>query len=114
MGNSIFQINPFDKRLNVKLEGSISEKDGQDFFKKYSKEISLMSSVDFKIEIDCTDLTVNTFSQMLFLEKIYFTFKADGFNQILFIFKQDSDINNSFFVSFAKKCNLLKDQLKAV
>jgi len=114
LGNSSIQINPFDKRLNVKLEGTLSDEDDQEFFYKYSREAKLVPSSEFDIEVDCTELNVYTSSQMLLLETIYLTFKTEGFKQILFIFNQDSEASTRLFVKFAQKYKLPKNQLKAV
>ncbi|WP_280771423.1 hypothetical protein [Salipaludibacillus daqingensis] len=114
MGNTIIQINPYDKRLNVKIEGSLLAGDDQEFYSEYKKEITLIPTSEFTVEVDCTDLYVDDLSQMLLLENIYHALKSEDFKQVLFIFKQSSHLNNRLFVDFINKHQLPEDQLKAV
>ncbi len=103
MGNTIIQINPYDKRLNVKIEGTLLAGDDMEFYRQFSKEISPIQTSKYNIEVDCTDLYVNTSSQIMLLETIYLTIKSEDFNQILLILKYELQNNNPYFVHFTKK-----------
>ncbi|SES41604.1 hypothetical protein [Salipaludibacillus aurantiacus] len=85
MGTSIIHINPYDNRVNVKVEGSFSERDISAFFRKYTEEVTLIPPAEFAIEVDCTALDYDSPLRNQLLEKSYERFKEDGFASILFI-----------------------------
>ncbi|PYZ92002.1 hypothetical protein CR194_17555 [Salipaludibacillus keqinensis] len=114
MGNSYININPYDNRLNVKIEGSFSRQDTREFFKEYNKEIHLIPVSEYDIEVDCTDLIIENDEQVPLLEKIYHTFNEDGFNKILFIVKKSSVSYQRSFIESIKKVHLPQFQLKEV
>ncbi|WP_416148395.1 hypothetical protein ACM26V_19555 [Salipaludibacillus sp. HK11] len=114
MGNTIIQNNPYDKRLNVKIEGSFTIDNTNEFYTNYLNQVKFITSSDYDIEVDCTDLNLEDFSQVLLLEKISAIFKEEEFNRILFIFKSDTNSNNHLFIESVKNYQIPNYQLKVV
>lgn len=111
IGNFYIQKNRFDMRLNVKIEGTFSEKNDQEFLKAYIEEIQNIPVSEYDIEVDCSEVNMSLPLHVHLLENNIQRFQETGFKKILIIVEKSFTQNNSTFIESAKKIQIPQLQL---
>ncbi|GEL09079.1 hypothetical protein [Salisediminibacterium halotolerans] len=97
MGSHLIQINPYDKRMNIKIEGLFNEHDWTELLQSYQDNRSLISPQSYNIELDCLSFPLQSDYQWHLLERCYNFFNNESFRQISFIINQSKQhVDHSF------------------
>lgn len=97
MGSHLIHINPYDKRMNIKLEGLFSEHDWTELLHSYHNNRSLISPARYNVELDCTSFPLQSDEQWHLLESCYNLFNNESFQQISFIIDHSKqNVDHSF------------------
>lgn len=114
MGRHYIQQNPYDKRLNIKLEGIFHDKDWQEMKASYRKQVQMISPEEYQVELDCTSFPLAKSSQWERLEEIYRLFDEEAFRKISLILRESSERLDYTFQETIKNVDPAKLQLRYV
>lgn len=84
MGSYNLAADTAAKRLDVKVEGTMSAEDAGGFIEQYNKVISTFDPSEYEIVLDCTTLNVSTSDVLPMLEQCYILYKQSGFHKVVF------------------------------
>lgn len=88
MGRHYIQQNPYDKRLNIKLEGIFNDNEWRELMASYRKQVQMILTEDYQIEVDCTSFPLTDTSQWRRLEEIYRLIEKESFRNISVIMRE--------------------------
>ncbi|RKL66336.1 hypothetical protein CR203_15715 [Salipaludibacillus neizhouensis] len=113
IGNFYIQKNRYDMKLNVKMEGTFSGKDDEEFVRAFTEEIKTLPVSEYDIEVDCSELNVSIPlpEHLHLLESNIHRFQKTGFKKILFIVQKSFSKSNCAFIENAKKTPIPQFQL---
>lgn len=114
MGQFFIQQNPYDKRLNIKLEGMFSEQDWHGLLASYQQQVDMINPEEYQIELDCTAFPLAAASQWQRLEEGYQLFDDQAFRRISLIIRESADRLDHSFHEAVMNVRLPKLELRVV
>ncbi|MEK4060861.1 MULTISPECIES: hypothetical protein [Paenibacillus] len=84
MGSFKFATNTKEHKLDVQVEGTMSEEDAGRFIQEYNQTVSKFDPAEYEIVLDCTALNVSSPDVLPMLEQCYILYQQSGFKKVVF------------------------------
>lgn len=107
MGKYAFKNNTNDKTLEITIEGLFTQQDGMDYIKTYQDTIKRISTAEYKLIFDCTNLSVTPSEIVPMLQGCFEMYKQANYNAVKAIVpKQNGAVLKMQFSRLAKNAGL--------
>lgn len=88
-GSYRIDVNSASKTIDMKVEGSFTPKQAEDFHNDYQKRVASVDASIFKLRVNCENMDVITQDMIPALEVSFKMYKDSQFNSVEFLIHQN-------------------------
>lgn len=100
------QTNQAAKKVEMKVSGTFTPQDYQNFVRDYAKMASSIDAKTFTLEVDCRDMDLLATEEVEKLKGSFASYKETGFQKVIFIISTSQTIIKMQLARVAREAGL--------
>ncbi len=105
------QSRPATKKIDMRITGTFTPEDYQNFIRDYNKITSSIDAAAFTLEVDCREMNLLRIHEVQKLKSAFVGYKETGFEKVVFIISPSQTIMKMQLGTAARESGLTHHEI---